>query len=80
MAEEGAIMTFKPTVRRRALASRVLVVAHTRVEGSWRAYCDAVNGIDHDMEMEGVLRFGDDIGEDLARFMFPEFADLPYAS
>lgn len=70
---------FVPTVARRALSMRVLVVARTRVEGTWRAYCDSVPGFRHSDEMEAVLDHGDDIGEKFARVLFPEFDDLPYA-
>src|SRR5258706_4411049 len=70
---------WKPVVRRRALASRVLVVARTRVEGAWAAYCDAVPGYDHDDEQGAVLLHGDKLNETFARVLFPEFASLPYA-
>ena len=70
---------FQPVVQRRALASRVLVVACTRVEGTWAAYCDAVPGYDHNDEQEAVLRYGDKITEPFARVLFPEFESLPYA-
>jgi hypothetical protein len=71
--------TFTPIIQRYTLASRVLVVAQTRIEGTWKAYCDAVLGVDHDVEMDAVLRHGDDVGEYVARHLFPGFADMPYA-
>jgi hypothetical protein len=70
---------FEPIVRRRALAQRVLVVARTRIEGAWAAYCDAVDGRDHVAEQEGVLRMGAKLDESVARVLFPEFEELPYA-
>jgi len=70
---------FRPIVRSRALASSVLVVATTRTEGTWKAYVRGVPGYDHREEIQGVLDWGDDIGETIARILFPEFKDLPYA-
>ena len=72
--------TFRPVIRRRALATKVLVVATTRVEGTWKAYCDAVPGYDHQQEVDAVLRHGDQIAEPFARVLFPEFDSLPYAA
>ena len=63
----------------RALASRVLAVAHTRVEGTWCAYCDSVPGNDHQHEQDAVLRLGDKLGEPVARLLFPGFHERPYA-
>jgi len=71
---------FTPIIRRRALASRVLVVANTRVEGAWCAYCDAVPGNNHDLEQDDVRNHGDKLDESLARVLFPEFHQLPYAN
>lgn len=67
------------TIRRYALASRVLVVAKTRIEGTWKAYVDAVPGINHDCEWAEVADCGDRLREDVARILFPEFDDVPYA-
>ena len=75
----GDQVTFTPTVRYRALASQVLVVATTRAEGAWKAYCDAVPGQNHSREIYEVLAYGDEIGEKLARVLFPEYKDVPYA-
>ena len=70
---------FEPLIRARALSSRVLVVARTRVECAWAAYVDAVPGMDHRREREPVLDHGAKVDETLARVLFPEFADVPYA-
>lgn len=70
---------FEPIVRHRALASRVLVVARTRVECAWAAYCDAVPGIDHRVEREAVMDYGAKLDERTARALFPELAEVPYA-
>lgn len=69
---------WKPEVRRRALASRVLCVATTRIECGWSAYCDAVPGWDHRTEVDPVLANGTKLGEKLARAIFPEFEGVPY--
>ena len=66
-------------VLRTALAKRVLAVAHTRIEGAWCAYCDAVMGLNHDNEEQPVLRHGSKLGETLARVLFPQFEGVPYA-
>ncbi len=70
---------FQPRIRRRALASTVLVVAKTRVECAWACYCDSVPGQNHDNEEAEVLRHGDKLDEGLARVLFPEFEKVPYA-
>lgn len=62
-----------------ALGLRVLCVAHTRLEKTWSAYCDAVPGKDHDLEAEEVFRTGAKLQEHVACVLFPEFAALPYA-
>ena len=77
--ETKEIKDWTPTIRVHSLASEVLVVAKTRIEGSWAAYCDAVPGMFHDKEYDAVLRRGDKLMEEIARVLFPEFKDLPYA-
>ena len=71
---------WKPTVRLHALARRVLVVARTRIEGTWSAYCDAVPGDNHLMERDAVLANGDKLIEEVARVLFPILDGTPYAS
>lgn len=70
---------WKPVVRIRALHTQVLVVAQTRIEGSWACYCGPVPGLRHDQEYQRVLEEGDKVPEDVARTLFPDFVDLPYA-
>lgn len=70
---------WEPIIHRQALASRVLVVAKTRIECAWSAYVDAVPGVDYDREEEAVLRRGTRVGESLARLLFPRFNEIPYA-
>lgn len=62
-----------------ALARKVLVVAHTRIEGAWCAYVDAVPGQNHDLEIEEVRRHGNKLSEGVARVLFPLFDGVPYA-
>ena len=76
-AAEAADWT--PVILRRALSARVLVVARTRIEGRWSAYCDAVPGQRHTDEFDAVLETGAKVQEDVARALFPCFADVPYA-
>ena len=71
--------TWDQVVHYKALATRVLVVARTRVDGTWKAYCNAVPGEHHSKEIQEVLDYGDQLREDVARVLFPEFKELPYA-
>jgi hypothetical protein len=70
---------FKPILRSRVLGSRVLAVAQTRVECAWAAYVDAVPGYNHQAEEQAVLAHGDKLQEGVARALFPNFDDVPYA-
>ena len=70
---------WRPTFFRRALASRVLVVATTRVECAWAAYIDAVPGLNHALEQDAVVRHGGKLDEWLARCLFPWLVGVPYA-
>ncbi len=74
---------WKPVIRYRALHRCVLVVARTRIEGAWKAYCKNVPGESHEREAfdedNGPLSDGDNVGEKVARVLFPEFDGIPYA-
>ena len=59
------------------LSSHVLIVATWGVDG-WRAYCDSVPGINHEIEHCAVYESGTKIDEDIARVMFPMYAEIPY--
>lgn len=72
-------MGWQETIRYKALASNVLAVAQTRIEGTWSAYCDAVEGWEHRQEFREVLRSGDKLPEGIAKAIFPEFQDIPYS-
>ena len=71
---------WQPLTRYRALSSRVLVVATTRIECSWAAYCDAVPGSVHRDEWQYVLDHGAKLDESVARALFPLFDEVPYAT
>jgi len=75
----GECRAWTPYRRTRALARRVLVVAKTRIEGKWNAYCDAVPGENHDGEKDAVYQHGCKLEEDIALAIFPEYAGIPYA-
>lgn len=54
-------------------------VARTRVEGTWAAYVDAVPGNTHSAEFQAVLENGAKLIEPIARALFPQFKEVPYA-
>src|SRR3990172_3477661 len=70
---------WQPLVRYRALASCVLVVATTRIECAGIAYIDAVPGGNNNQEFDAVLRHGAKLHQALARILWPEFDEVPYA-
>ena len=71
--------TWEPTFRRHPLHRQVLVVAKTRAEGTWKAYCFPVPGINHNDEMYLWEKEGSQLPEAIARSLFSEFEGLPYA-
>lgn len=70
---------FTPVIATYPLAAKVLAVAQTRIEGTWAAYIDAVPGLDHRYEIHRVLADGQKLQEEVARILFPRFAEVPYA-
>lgn len=70
---------WRPIVRVKVLHRNVLCVARTRVEGKWAAYCGPVEGRRHEEEYDSVLTNGDKMDEPIAKAMFQEFAEIPYA-
>jgi hypothetical protein len=68
-----------PRLAWRALDSRILVAAKTRVEGTWAAYIAPVPGEDHDAEYREVLKTGTKLEQEIAVVIFPYFAGIPYA-
>jgi hypothetical protein len=61
----------------KCIGARILVVACQKFDG-WKAYIDQVPGRNFDEEANDVARYGSGISEDLARFLFPQFANKPY--
>ena len=72
--------TWQRTVTYRALHSRVLIVAVTRVSAEWSAYCVPVPGRSHDAEKHFWQTEGCKVSRKLAITLFPEYTELPYAS
>ena len=70
---------WKPEIHITALHHNVLVVATTRAEGAWCAYCGVVAGKNHDNEWQEVLDHGGKLSKKVAQAIFPGFAHLPYA-
>lgn len=72
-------LAFEPKIMVWALDRQVLVVAKTRVEGAWKAYCGAVPGQNHDLEKDEVLHHGATVPEHIARAIWGFMEDVPYA-
>ncbi len=70
---------WEPRTRRHVLARQVMAVSKTRVECAWAAYIDFVPGENHDREEHAVLSYGTKLMETIARVLFPELEDVPYA-
>lgn len=74
-----AVGAWHPLTWRYPLHRQVLVVAATRIEGMWKAYCGPVPGLSHDAEEQPVLEIGCDVGEKVALVLFPHMKGIPYA-
>ena len=70
---------FKPKFYRHMLHRQVMVIAKTRIEGTWKAYCFPVPGLNHDNEEYLWEAEGQQLPEHEARVMFPFLKDTPYA-
>jgi hypothetical protein len=71
--------TFQPIQVRRTLHRQVMVIARTRIEGTWKAYCFPVPGRNHDEEETLWREHGSQVRERVARALFPEFDSLRYS-
>jgi len=71
---------WKPTFSHVMLHRKVMVLAKTRIEGKWSAYCFPVPGHNHYDEEYLWENEGAKLPADIARLMFPDFAEVPYAS
>ncbi len=86
MTQQAVIKTaadanaWKRDVQVIALSSKVLAVAATRSDGTWKAYVDAVPGMDHDHEWARVLSQGCPMMERWARGIFPRLKGMRYSS
>ena len=58
-----------------ALDCRVLAVASEGYFGDWSAYIGAVAGLNHDKEWKDVLDHGAKLSEEVAKILFPDFAE-----
>lgn len=70
---------FKPQVLRQTLARDIVVVASTRVEGTWKAYIASTKERSHKDAVPAVLERGTAVREPIARVLFPHFKNLPYS-
>ena len=63
----------EPRSMKRALATRVLAVAHPRDHDPrlWTAYIDAVPGRNHDEEQQRVREYGVKLDPKIASALFP---------
>jgi hypothetical protein len=64
---------------RRMLHRQVMVLAVTRIEGTWKAYCFPVPGRNHFAEEYLWKTEGVEILEGLARPLFPHLKERPYS-
>ena len=71
---------FEPQMYRHMLHRQVMVIARTRIEGAWKAYCFPVPGMNHDEEDYLWQTEGCQLSEAEARAMFGFLEDLPYAN
>ena len=70
--------TWKPFFDHTAIHHNCLLVAKTRIEGSWSCYAVIVPGQNHDREKHLWQDHGTKIRERIARAAFPGFDELPY--
>ena len=76
---EAEAENWKPIQVRHMLHRQVMVVARTRIEGAWKAYCFPVPGENHDDEEVRWKQDGVQLAEPIARAMFGFFEGVPYA-
>lgn len=76
---KAQILYFEPQVLWLTLARDIVVVAQTRVEGTWKAYVGYTDERSHKDAIPEVLAHGAAIREPIARAIFQKFKDLPYA-
>lgn len=69
---------WEPYITYTALCSTVLLVAKTRIEGTWSCYCTPVPGKNHQEEKHLWRDCGTKIRASIAVAAFPQFDELPY--
>ena len=79
MTIETKNIEFEPQIFSRSLARNIVVVARTRIEGSWKAYIGSTDEGSHKDAIPDILAYGTAVTESLARTIFPLFKDVPYA-
>lgn len=70
---------FEPQIVVQTLARDIVVVARTRSEGTWKAYIGTTDEWSHPDATSDVLERGTAVRERVARAIFPQFKELPYA-
>jgi hypothetical protein len=66
------VLIYKP------IHSKVLLVAKTRIEGTWSCYVTPVPGHNHDEEICLWENHGVKLHRLMAQAAFPQFNDIPY--
>ena len=70
---------FEPQIICHTLARDIVVVARSRIEGTWKAYIASTEERSHKDAIPEVLAHGTAVREPIARYLFPHFKDLPYS-
>ena len=70
---------FEPQVFSQALTTKIIVVAETREDGTWKACIGPRDPLRPKYEMPLILGLGTAVYEPIARVLFPHFKKLPYA-
>ena len=73
------MINFEPKMYCHAIHRQVLVVARTRVEGTWKAYVFPVPGNSHEAEKHLWREHGSQLEESTARTLFGFLEDVPYS-
>ena len=71
---------FEKQFYRFMLHREVMVLAVTRIEGTWKAYSFPVPGKNHDDEQALWKEEGTQLPEHIARSIFGHLENMPYAS
>ncbi len=69
---------WKPEISVFPLATTIIAVANTRIEGAWCAYI-GVTGNSHEASIPDVRSHGAKLPESVARAMFEFYKGVPYA-